>query len=144
MLLFLDVDGVLLGRRHPRDPTPCLAGDCEAFVDYILAHFDCYWLTTHCRGDADAVIDYLRPFADEALIDKLRRIQPTNFRTFKTEALHGDFVWIDDAPTRYEFDYLDQQGMLQRWLQVDTRRDFRMLEKLMADLEVIRNNGFER
>ena len=143
MLLFLDVDGVLLGKRDPRDIRHCMAAGCEAFIDFALARFDCYWLTSHCRGDAPAVIDYLRPYADASLLAKLERIRPTDYRTFKTEALHGDFLWVDDAPTVYELDFLEKNGMLHRWMQVDTRTEYTALGSLIPDLEAILERGFD-
>ena len=100
MLLFLDVDGVLLGKKDPRDIRHCMAGGCDAFIDFALGHFDCYWLTSHCRGDAQTVIDYLRPYAEPSLLEKLQHIRPTCSTTFKTEALHGDFLWMRRLPAR--------------------------------------------
>lgn len=142
MLLFLDVDGVLLGKRRPRDIEPCLAAGVDDFLHFALRHFQCRWLTSHCRGEAQTVIDYLRPYADASTLALLQQIAPSNYRTFKTEALHGDFLWVDDAPTAYEIDWLDRQGALQRWLQVNTREDFHALQGLTGDLQNILKHGF--
>ena len=144
MLLFLDVDGVLLGKKDPRDIRHCMAGGCDAFIDFALGHFDCYWLTSHCRGDAQTVIDYLRPYAEPSLLEKLQHIRPTCYTTFKTEALHGDFLWIDDAPTACEIRTLEETGMLHRWLQVDTRREHEALTGLVPLMESILQEGFVR
>jgi len=137
MLLFLDVDGVLLGKTNKNDVRHCLAASCEEFIDFSLEHFDCYWLTTHCKGDAETVLDYLRPYASPQLLEKLMEIKPTTYKTFKTEALFGDFIWIDDSPTMYEINYLEQSNLLNRWLQVNTRKDYHALEKLMPDISAI-------
>ena len=45
MKLYIDIDGVLLKLR---DPHP--AGYAKEFISYIVEHFDCYWLATHCKG----------------------------------------------------------------------------------------------
>jgi hypothetical protein len=144
MLLFIDVDGVLLGKRRPRDIQLCLADGCERFIDFALDRFDCHWLTSHCRGDAGRVIDYLRPYATPRLLDKLRLIQPTGYKTFKTEALHGDFLWIDDAPTAWEIHVMEETGVLHRWLQIDTRQDHGALVGLIPDLQSILDDGFDQ
>lgn len=143
MLLYLDVDGVLLGKRDPRDIRHCMAADCEIFLEFVLERYDCYWLTSHCRGDARTVIDYLRPYADDRLLQMLGLIKPTHYTTFKTEALQGDFLWIDDAPTAYEIRTLEETGLLNRWMQIDTRRDYKALVRLIPDLQSILDNGFD-
>jgi len=137
MLLFIDVDAVLLGKSDARNVEHCLAAGCEEFIDFALENFDCYWLTSHCKGDADTVLNYLRPYATAQLLEKLKKIKPTTYKTFKTEALYGNFIWIDDSPTMYEFNYLEENDLLHRWLQVNTRKEYRALEKLMPDILTI-------
>lgn len=135
MLLFIDVDAVLLGKKNPRDIHQTLAAGCEDFIDYALDNFDCYWLTSHCRGDTESVLNYLKPYLTPSLHSKLQQIKATNYTTFKTEALYGDFLWLDDAPTAYEIKYLDKHNLLHRWLEVNTRKDFHGLEKLLLFLQ---------
>lgn len=135
MLLFIDVDAVLLGKKNPSDVHQTLASGCEDFIDYALNNFECYWLTSHCRGSTEPVLNYLQPYTTPSLRSKLEQINATNYKTFKTEALHGDFLWIDDSPTAYEIDYLDKRDWLNRWLQVNTRQDFHGLEKLLLFLK---------
>ncbi len=53
---YLDIDGVLLTRKHN------LPEHIEEFIDFMLSHFDCYWLTTHCRNGENRVINYLSQF----------------------------------------------------------------------------------
>ena len=95
LILYLDVDGVLLGTQDGRT---ALAAHAEEFIDFILAHFEALWLTTHCNGDAQSVLEYLRPYIRTDLLHKLKAIRPTRFGVLKTEALQGDFYWIDDQP----------------------------------------------
>lgn len=134
MNLFIDIDGVLLGKAtHSHEAQ--LANHAEYFLEFCLNHFDCYWLTTHCRGSIGTVIDYLRPHANEGVLKLIRRVQTTNFCTFKTEALFGDFIWIDDQPTAYELQVLDEKGWLDRWYEVNTRKDMDELFKLIPLLE---------
>jgi len=136
MNLFIDIDGVLLG-KSPDTRKPCLANSAEEFLKFCLETFDCYWLTTHCKGDASTAVDYLRPYADDKFITLAERIRPTNFKTFKTEALFGDFFWIDDQPTAYEFQYLDDNDWLKHWIQVNTRKDINELSSALRFLKKI-------
>ena len=111
---------MLLGRG--RDGRPVLAKGVEEFIDYVLAHFECYWLTTHCKGDAGTALDYLRPFASEKLICQLAKIHPTDFRTWKTEAidLSSDFYWLDDYLFNAEIDVLKENGKFSSWINVNS------------------------
>ena len=140
--MFIDVDGVLLGKKNQNDIHHCMAAGSEEFIDYALTSCDCYWLTSHCKGDADPVMDYLLQYTSTSLHEKLRLIKPTTYKTFKTEALHGDFLWIDDSPTMFEINYLEQLNQIHRWLHVDTRKDYFGLQKLMPDIQCIVNKGF--
>lgn len=134
MKLFLDVDGVLLG-KNANTGRPAIASEATPFIQYCLAHFDCYWLTTHCRGDAEVVIDYLRPYVDDDFLSLASLIKPTYFRTFKTEALEGNFIWIDDQPTAYELQVLEQNDWFDRWFEVNTRQDMNALTSLIPLLQ---------
>lgn len=58
-LLYLDVDGVLLGHPAPDDIRVCLATHAREFLEFALEHFTCYWLTSHCRGDSYEVMNLL-------------------------------------------------------------------------------------
>jgi len=136
MNLFIDIDGVLLG-KSPENNKPALANYAKDLLEYSLGNFDCYWLTTHCKGSAETAVDYLRAYADDEFLSLAEKIKPTNFKTFKVEALFGDFYWIDDQPTAFEFQYLDEQGLLDRWLQVNTRRDMNDLASIIDFLKSI-------
>jgi len=137
MNLFIDIDGVLLGKKTPEQNEICLAGYAEEFLDFALGKFDCYWLTTHCKGDTTKAIDYLSQYGDREFISLAKKVKPTNFKTFKTEALFGDFYWIDDQPMAYEIQYLDERGWLKYWLQVNTRNNYNELSNIIKFLEDI-------
>lgn len=119
--LYLDVDGVLLGRAAADDPAVVLARHAPAFLSFATANFDCYWLTTHCQGDGRTVLAYLRRYVSPDLERLLSTVRPTRFETLKTEALAGDFFWLDDAPLAAELAWLRGRGLMDRWLDVNTR-----------------------
>lgn len=52
MRLVLDVDGVLL----IAGPAP--APFAREYLEFAVERFDCTWLTTRCRGDAEPVVTY--------------------------------------------------------------------------------------
>ncbi len=133
MKLYIDIDGVLLGKTT--DGKLSLAHQTVEFLQFALAHFDCYWLTTHCKGDASTALDYLAPYSSQEVMTLLSQIKATHFRTFKTEALNGDFIWIDDAPTAYEIQVLDENDWLDRWFEIDTRKDLGGLVALIPLLK---------
>jgi hypothetical protein len=134
--LFIDIDGVLLGKSA--DTGECvLAEHAHEYLEFCLDNFDCYWLTTHCRGSIDTVIDYLAPYADSEFMVLAEQIKPTDFKTFKTEALFGDFIWVDDQPTAYELQVLEESNQLDRWYQVNTRKNRDDLLGLIGSLKQI-------
>lgn len=134
MNLYIDIDGVLLGKCH-RTGQLQLANHTHEFLTFALAHFDCFWLTTHCKGDHETAIEYLKPYASSNVLALLKQIKATNFKTFKTEALQGDFVWVDDQPTAYEFQVLEKNNWLNRWVQVNTRKDIDGLKDIINYLQ---------
>jgi len=134
MNLFIDIDGVLLG-KCPNTKQPIIANHATELLKVGLKKFDCYWLTTHCKGSAETAVDYLRPYADDEFLSLIQQIRPTNFKTFKIEALFGDFLWIDDQPTAYEFQFLDENNLLDCWLQVNTRQNINDLTTIMENLQ---------
>ena len=56
MNLYLDIDGVLLDYN-----TDTYAKGAIEHIEYVTSEFNCYWLTTHCKGDAEPAIEYLVP-----------------------------------------------------------------------------------
>lgn len=117
--LYIDVDGVLLGKDDPASPQVTFARHAHDFLTFALAHFDCYWLTSHCKGDAQRLVGYLGRFADSDVAGLLGQIRPTNWDTLKTEAVQGDFYWLDDSPLQAELNWLRERNLIDRWLHVD-------------------------
>jgi hypothetical protein len=116
--VYLDVDGVLLGQDAGN---VVLARHADELFDFLIENFDVYWLTTHCSGDAGRVITYLSRYAPQSFIDKLTAIKPTRFGVLKTEAISGDFYWLDDNPLQAEIAELRRRDRFDRWIDVNTR-----------------------
>jgi hypothetical protein len=71
--LYLDVDGVVLTKRG--EPALHLVD----FLRFVTKHFDCYWLTSHCQGDASRVIDDLTGIVPDEALPYLVTIKPTSW-----------------------------------------------------------------
>lgn len=114
--LFIDIDGVLLTTKMTK-PAEYLT----EFIDYILKNFDCYWLTTHCKGDTKPTIAYLAMFFDDDVVNKLKQISSTNWTTLKTEVFDfsSNFVWLDDYPLQAEIAQLLENNSLNKLIIVD-------------------------
>ena len=118
--LYLDIDGVLLTSKNTQ-----AAPGVDEFVDFITQHFDCYWLTTHCKGDSTSALQYLSRFLLPATIDKLKKFfHPTNWDVLKPEALdwESDFYWLDDNPFQSELAILTANQASSRLVIVDLNR----------------------
>lgn len=104
MKLYLDIDGVLLDYS-----TDTHANHVGEFIDYITSEYDCYWLTTHCKGDSQTAIDYLSSYLTPEMISKLKSVKATTWDDMKTEAIDFDydFVWLDDYPFNAEIGVLE-------------------------------------
>ena len=125
MILYLDIDGVLLNN----DPDTRADYSIE-LIDYITNEFDCYWLTTHCKGDTTHAIEYLSDYFPAETIGKLKTIRPTNWENLKTEGIDfdKDFIWLDDYPFQAELSVLESFGVSDSLYQVNLKNDNELLK----------------
>ncbi len=116
MKLYLDIDGVLITAKNPNAPE-----GIDAFLEYVSSNFDCHWLTTHCKGDASACIQYLKQYLSNNSLVSLSKIKPTTWDTLKTEAIDMEesFYWLDDYPMMAEKKELEKHGKLDSLIQVN-------------------------
>jgi hypothetical protein len=137
--VFLDIDGVLLGKKNGR---VVLAKGADEFLRFVTSHFDCYWLTTHCQGDATTAVNWLKPYVSKKLIEVIKQIKPTAFNVLKTDALpkDGNFFWIEDQPLASELIYLEKNSLLPCLIRVDT---YRNKEDLVECLSYLRETHSE-
>lgn len=120
MNLYLDIDGVLLNY----DTDTYATGSIE-LIEYITKEFDCYWLTTHCKGDSEPTIEYLSRYFPSDVIEKLRKIKPTYWEDLKTEGIDFDsnFIWLDDYPFQAEQEVLKNFGTSESLYRVNLRNE---------------------
>ena len=127
MRIYLEIDGVLLNC----DSDTRAAYSIE-LIDYITNEFDCYWLTTHCKGDVTPAIDYLAKYFPAETIEKLKTIKPTYWEDLKTEGIDFDenFLWLDDYPFQAELSVLEHFGVADSIYKVNLRNENELLTVL--------------
>ena len=127
MKLYIDIDGVLLD--YDSDSR---ADNAIELIEYITSEFDCYWLTTHCKGDADPAIAYLSRYFPEETMQKLAKIKPTCWEDLKTEGIDFDsnFIWLDDYPFQAEEAVLENFGASDSLIKVNLRNEGELLRVL--------------
>ena len=73
--IYLDIDGVLIGKSKINPWETCLANYVEEFLDFCLQHFKCYWLSSHSRyGEIEPVVGIFNRNGGEELIDKVKSV----------------------------------------------------------------------
>lgn len=119
MNIYLDIDGVILDN----DLQP--ANYAKEFLKYITDNHTFYWLTTHCKGDADHTVNFLSGFFDIETINILKKIKPTNWNTSKTEAIdfNAPFLWFEDQIFDFEKADLVKHGVLNSWVEIDLSKN---------------------
>ncbi len=113
--LYLEVDGVLLTRYGQSTSLAAHAGE---FLEFALSRFECFWCTRFCAEDQ------LRRFVPANVVNFMRPVQLAPFSVLKTEAMTGDFYWIDSSPIAAEISDLCRRGALDRWIEINTPRSF--------------------
>ena len=117
--IYLDIDGVLLTTKNPQK-----AENSDLFVDFLVSNFDCYWLTTHCKGDAKTAVDYLLRYFEDETILLLKQVKPTNWNTLKTEAIDflSEFFWLEDNPMQAEISMLEKNSVVNELIVVNLNK----------------------
>ena len=136
--IYIDIDGVLLDYMTGKP-----AEHAEELIMFLTSgRYDCYWLTTHCKGDAQTALDYLSEHFSGKTMRRLRRIQPTQWTDLKTEAidLMSDFIWLEDHPFQAEISALDALHKRASLCMVDLNRE----HELLNVINFIKGHGKER
>lgn len=133
MRLYLNIDGVLLHNEENR-----VVEHAAELIGYIVSEFDCYWLTTHCKGDSVSVIEYLSEFFPPEIIEKLKSVKPTYWEELKTEAIDFDkrFIWLAADPTQNELQVLRNFGASSSLYRVNLNNDNELAEILSRLKEI--------
>lgn len=137
--LYLDIDGVLLTTKNIK-----AVDHAEIFIDFILENFDCYWLTTHCRGgNNDNLLKMLSEYFPNNIIKKISKIKPTLWDTLKTEAIdfNCDFLWLDDYVFEAEKKVLKENNCSDNLLIVDLKNEDELSSTICILKEKLTHNN---
>lgn len=119
--IYIDIDGVLLDYKTGKP-----AEHAEELIMFLTSgRYDCYWLTTHCKGDVHTALDYLSEHFSDKVMKRLRRIKPTQWTDLKTEAIDllSDFVWLEDYPFQAEISQLYKYQKYDSLYKIDLTRE---------------------
>jgi hypothetical protein len=125
---YLDIDGVILANDKQ------IANHSNEFIRYLVNNYDVYWLTTHCKGDSNYTIRFLSNFFEPEILELLKKIKPTNWQTWKTEAIdfESGFLWFDDQVFDEEINVLKQNNKFDSWVQIDLSKNVDQLKTLIS------------
>ncbi len=129
MKLYLDIDGVLL--KDSLDESGKPAEYAEEFLQFVIKNFDCFWLTTHCMNGENHATDLISSKFPN-LDGLINQIQPTNWSSWKTEAIDfsSDFRWIDDDVYKPEEDSLASHNATDKLIRVNLRENPSQLKNI--------------
>jgi len=132
MKIYLDIDGVIL----KKDLT--IPDHGEEFISFLITNFDCYWLTTHCKGANNKAISYLSKYYPSSTLEQLELIKPTDWIDLKTEAidLNSDFIWLEDYPFESEKTVLAEYNKIDALITVNLNREDE-LKSIIKKLQMI-------
>ena len=113
--LYLDIDGVLLTKQG----VP--ASHVVEFFEFATSNFECYWLTTHCDGDATTAFLYLVGKLPSEAVPFLEKVRPTKWKLRKPEGIDfsSDFFWLDDCAFDADKKMLEEHGASDRLIAID-------------------------
>lgn len=120
MNIYLDIDGVLITKEIKP------AEGVTEFLKYFTENHHCFWLTTHCRAGECRAEEYLEGVLPEKAMKYARKVKPTNWQTYKTEAIYfsRDFRWFDDNIMAKEILDLKKHNVMDNFVKVK-RADLR-------------------
>lgn len=126
MKIYFDIDGVIVGRGWK----PALYA--TEFLKAATENHDCYWATTHCKGDTGPALAYLKGILTPEAFSCYERIKTTNWAHNKTEALDmtSDFLWFEDKPSDIEKDVLSKHNKSKNLIVVDLIANSNHLKEL--------------
>lgn len=130
--IYLDIDGVLLAN----DKNP--ARNADEFIKFVVENYPVYWLTTHCKSEDNYTIELLSRYFSEETMKYIQRIKPTEWNTWKTEAIDfsSPFLWFDDDLFEKERDELLKHNVLENWIEVDLRKNENALGTFLTSFPI--------
>ena len=140
MKIYLDIDGVLLDYDNGG-----VADGAVELIENIVKEFDCYWLTTHCKGDPMTAVRYLQEYFPDDTVELFKKVKATDWTDLKTEGIDFDsnFIWLDDYPFQAEMEVLENFGASESLLRVNLKNEGE-LSRILAYLKGIKEKRRKR
>lgn len=131
MKIYLDIDGVLLDYDNGG-----VADGAIELIEYVTKEFDCYWLTTHCKGDPTTAVSYLQEYFPDDTVELFKKVKATDWTDMKTEGIDFDsnFIWLDDYPFQAEMAVLENFAASESLLRVNLKNEGE-LSRILAHLK---------
>ena len=129
MNIYLDVNGVVLQRNLT------LAIGITDFLKKALEKHKVYWLTTHCKGSVEPVLNYLKGKLPNEAFELAKHIKPTNWDVLKTDGIDfsKDFLWFDDYLMQSEQQVLMKHNCQDKHVFVDLEKYPEQLKKYFLE-----------
>lgn len=134
--VYLDIDGVLLANDFNA------ANFVHEFLQLVTSQHNTYWLTTHCKGNAQTAVDRLALVMKPETLELVKTIRPTDWQTAKTEAIDFSrpFLVFEDDMYPDERKQLERHRALDNWIMVDLAKDENQLKKFVDSFPIpVRN-----
>lgn len=129
--LYLDIDGTIITKNG------CIEADhLHEFLQFILGKYDCYWLTSHCKGEIATALEHVKDKVSNESFELLKKLKPTTFELWKTEGIDfsKDFVWLDDYAFDGERAALESHNAIQSLIVIDLKANPDQLGELISVL----------
>ncbi len=131
MNIYLDIDGVIITKDKK------IANGLVEFLEYATHNHTCFWLTTHCKNDANRVEEHIKPILPEHVFKLVQRVKPNSWTDYKTDGINfdEDFMWLDDNLFLKEKDVLLKNNALSKLELIDLRANPNQLLDILKKLK---------
>ena len=114
--IYLDIDGVLIYKNKQTEYL-------DEFIKYLSNNYrNIFWLTTHCQGSTDNVMEYLKHYVSRSdTYEIMTEFLPTTWDVMKTDGINFNtpFIWFDDTLLNAEKEVLISHKKLDNFVKVN-------------------------
>ncbi|MBP6949249.1 MAG: hypothetical protein KBC41_03670 [Candidatus Pacebacteria bacterium] len=134
--VYIDIDGTILNKNG------IPAHGATELIQFCVENFDTYWLTTHCKGDAEVTMKHIKRYFPDASHQYLAKIQATNWGAMKTDALNfsEDFIWFDDYLMQAELQVLEDYGAESNHIMINLEENPYQLEEMLEYVKTFKQD----
>jgi hypothetical protein len=134
MNIYLDIDEVLLANNKTA------ANYAAEFLRFVVTKYPntTYWLSARCHGDEKVIQEQLKPFFDAETFECIKQIKPTDWDTFKTEAIdfNQPFLWFDDDLYDEEWQAIKLHNATDNYIHIDLTKNPNQLANFLRSFPI--------